>query len=356
MQYISDNKKEITIYDIAKELNISPATVSRGLNDHPAVSKNTKKKITKMAQEMGYRSNTFASNLRRQRTNTIGLIVPRLNSSFMSSVIAGMEKVANDAGYNLLISQSLETEKKEATNAQTMFNSRVDGLLVSLAYDTESIAHFDAFINRSIPLIFFDRVFDHKQCTGIIIDNAKAAYDATTHLIEQGCRRILHITGSLKRNVYADRLKGYKHALMDNELEYKNITVIETSLSEEAGRMAAEQILQMNPLPDGLFVANDTCAVSCMQTLKQAGISIPYDIAIVGFNNDPITRVVEPNLTTVNYPGHEMGEVAVKNLINHLNGALDINSTNTIILRSELVIRSSSLRKPDSRSNNLKVN
>lgn len=343
MKFIDGKKKEITIYDLAKELNISPATVSRGLNDHPAVNKNTKKKITKMAQEMGYRSNSFASNLRRQRTNTIGLIVPRLNSNFMSSVIAGMEKVANEAGYNLLISQSLETAKKEAANAQTMFNSRVDGLLVSLAYDTENIAHFDAFINKGIPLIFFDRVFNHKQCTGIVIDNAKAAYDATTHLIEQGCKNIVHITGNLKRNVYSDRLKGYRYALTDKELEYRSSAVIETNLSEEAGRMAAEQILEMRPLPDGIFVANDTCAVSCMQTLKQAGISIPGDIAVIGFNNDPLSRVVEPNLTTVNYPGYEMGEVAAKNMINHLNGLMDINSTNTIVLRSELVVRDSSL-------------
>ena len=345
MELLSPGNKEITIYDIARELNISPATVSRGLNDHPAVNKETKKKIYLMAKEMGYRSNTFASNLRRQRTNTIGVIVPRLNSNFMSSVLAGMEKVATASGYNLIISQSLETAKKEAANALTMFNSRVDGLLVSLAYDSENIDHFKDFLKKGIPLIFFDRVFNHKQCTGIIIDNVKAGQEATNHLIEQGCRKIVHITGSLKRNVYADRLKGYKYALADNDLAFDKNLVIETNLSVEAGVAAAEQILQMNPLPDGVFAANDACAVSCLQTLKQAGISIPQDIAFVGFNNDPLSKVVEPNLTTVDYPGYEMGEVAAQNLINHLNGTSNITSTNTIILRSELVIRESSLRK-----------
>ena len=349
MEILSSGNKEITIYDIARELNISPATVSRGLNDHSAVNKETKKKIFNMAKEMGYRSNTFASNLRRQRTNTIGVIVPRLNSNFMSSVIAGMEKVANDAGYNLIISQSLETAKKEATNAQTMFNSRVDGLLVSLAYDTDNIDHFKDFLKKGIPLIFFDRVFNHKQCTGIIIDNVKAGLDATNHLIEQGCRKIVHITGSLKRNVYADRLKGYKYALADQDLAFDNDLVLETNLSVEAGVAAAEQILEMKPLPDGVFVANDACAVSCMQTLKQAGIAIPQDIAFVGFNNDPLAKVVEPNLTTVNYPGYEMGEAAAQTLINHLNGTSNINSTNTIILRSELVIRESSVRQAATR-------
>lgn len=346
MELLSTGNREITIYDIARELNISPATVSRGLNDHPAVNRETKKRITDMAKEMGYRSNTFASNLRRQRTNTIGVIVPRLNSNFMSSVISGMEKVANEAGYNLIISQSLETVSKEEANAQTMFNSRVDGLLVSLAYDTENINHFQDFLAKGIPVIFFDRVFDHKQCTGIIIDNTKAGYDATTHLVEQGCRKIVHITGSLKRYVYADRLKGYKYALLDKELEYNPDLIIQTNLSVEAGFAVAKQIIKMKPLPDGIFVANDACAVSIIQGLKQAGISIPQDIAVVGFNNDPVSKVVEPNLTTIDYPGYEMGEAAVQNLINHLNGTNNINTTNTIILRSELVIRESSLRQP----------
>jgi LacI family transcriptional regulator len=189
--------KEITIYDIAEQLKISPATVSRGLKDHPAISKKTKRKIADVAQKMGYRTNTFASNLRQKRTNTIGVIVPRLNSSFMSDVLAGIEKVANEAGYNLIISQSLESEKKEIANAVTMFNSRVDGLLVSLAYDTKSIAHFEPFIQKNIPLIFFDRTVEHEKCPCIVIDNFKAGYDITKHLIENGCKHI-SITKVLK--------------------------------------------------------------------------------------------------------------------------------------------------------------
>lgn len=338
-------KKDITIYDLARELNISATTVSRALNDHPAVNKNTRKKIFDRATEMGYRNNMFATNLRKQCTNTIGLIVPRLNSSFMSSVIAGIEKVANEAGYNLIISQSLETVKKEIENAKTMFNNRVDGLLVSLAYDTENIDHLEIFINKGIPLLFFDRVFDNKHCTSVVIDNIKAGYAATKHLIEQNCTSIVHITGNLKRNVYADRLKGYKYALLDHNLDLKDTLILETNLSEEAGTNAAEQILKMDPLPDGIFVANDMCAVSCMKALKKAGIKIPQDIAIVGFNNDPICRVVEPNLSTIDYPGYEMGETTAMSLINYLKSGSTINSTNSIILRSELIIRESSQKK-----------
>jgi LacI family transcriptional regulator len=339
------HSKEVTIYDIAKKLKISPATVSRGLQDHPAISKKTKKKIFDLADKIGYRSNHFARNLRNQKTDTIGVIVPRLNSHFMSSVIAGIENVANKEGYNLIISQSSESSAKEAANAKTLFNNRVDGLLASLAYDTQDLTHFDSFFKKNIPVIFFDRVMEHQNCTNILIDNRKAAYEATKHLIEQGCKRIIHITAPPKQNVYIDRLKGYKQALADHKIKFKEEDVIIGNLSMEAGNDAAEAILQMKTLPDGVFVSNDNCAVGCMLALKQKGIKIPDEIAFAGFNNDPVSKVIEPNLTTINYSGIEVGEVAARHLINHLSGVSPIHSTNTIILRSELIIRESSLKK-----------
>lgn len=336
--------KEITIYDLALKLNISPATVSRGLKDHPAINKTTKKKIFDLAKEMGYRSNNFASNLRKQKTNTIGVITPRLNSNFMSTAIAGIENVANKEGYNLIISQSLESYKKEIANAQTMFNNRVDGLLVSLAYDTLNIDHFEPFFKKNIPLIFFDRVEEHANCTNVLIDNRKAAYEATEHLVKQGCKKIVHITAIPKRNVYVDRLNGFKNALADYNIVFSEDNLIIGNLSQESGAKAAEMIKSMEEPPDGVFVSNDYCAVGCMQAMKQAGFRIPQDIAFVGFNNDPVSTVIEPNLTTINYPGYQMGEVAAQNLINHLNGAHTIHITNRIILRSELIIRGSSKR------------
>ena len=185
--------KEITIYDIAKHLTISSTTVSRGLKDHPAINKNTRKKIFEAAKHLCYRSNTFASSLRSKKTFTIGVIVPRLNSYFMSSALAGIEDAATRENYNLIISQSLENTEKEVSNAHTMFNKRVDGLLVSLAYDTENIHHFDPLSKKGIPVVFFDRVYPHIDSTSIVIDNYKAAYDITKHLIEQGCRKIMHL-------------------------------------------------------------------------------------------------------------------------------------------------------------------
>jgi LacI family transcriptional regulator, galactose operon repressor len=337
-------EKEITIYDIADKLNISIATVSRALKDDPVVNKKTKKKIFELAEELGYRSNHFARNLRNQRTETIGVIVPRLNSYFMSTVIAGIENVANREGYNLIISQSSESEQKEKMSAKTMFNNRVDGLLVSLSYDTNDISHFDRFSRKKIPVIFFDRVEENENFTNVLIDNKKASYEATMHLLAQGCKRIVHVTAKPKRNVYVDRLNGYKKALAENNINFRDDYLIIGNLSLEAGIDAAQEILKMDPLPDGVLVANDNCAVGCILSLKEAGIRIPEDIAVAGFNNDPVSKVIEPNLTTINYPGYEMGEVAARNLINHLNGTHLIHSTNTIVLRSELIVRASSQR------------
>lgn len=338
-------QKEITIYDLAKELNLSPATVSRGLKNHQAINKNTKKRITDKAEEMGYRFNTFASNLRKRKTNTIGVIIPRLNSHFVSTALAAMEKVANDSGYNIIISQSMESMAKEEVNAKTMFDNRVDGLLVSLAYDTVSIDHFHRFLKRNIPVIFFDRVHESDNTVSIVIDNYKNGYDMTRHLAEQGCTRIMHITGNLKRNVYRERFRGYQEALKDEGLDYDSNLLIIGELNEAAGTEAGEKILGMKTLPDAVFVSNDVCAASCMRVLKQNGIRIPEDIAIAGFNNDPISRIAEPNITTVNYPSYQMGEIAATHLINHLKTVTDIHTTNKIILKSELLIRESTLKK-----------
>ncbi len=337
-------EKDITIYDIARHLNISATTVSRGLKDHPTINKNTRKKIVAAARELGYRSNTFASSLRSKRTHTLGVIVPRLNSYFVATVLAGMEDVANKERYNLIISHSLESSEKEIANAHTMFNKRVDGLLVSLAYDTENINHFQPFFKRGIPVVFFDRIYPNNESTSIIIDNFKAAYEVTKHLIEQGCRRIMHLSGNMLRNVYADRLKGYKQALRDHKIPFTERLLYISNLTEESGTEAADHILKMKEKPDAVFSSNDTAAVHCMIKLKAAGIKIPEDIAFAGFNNDPISKVVEPNLTTVNYSGYSVGEAAVTSLINHLKGISSIKTTHKVVLRSDLIIRDSSLK------------
>ncbi len=338
-------RKEITIYDLAKELNLSAATVSRALKNHHAINKNTKKRIIEKAEELGYRHNNFASNLRKQKTHTIGVIVHELNSNFITSVLAGIEKVTTAAKYDIIIAHSSESYEKETANALNLFHKRVDGLIASLSFDTKDLDHFQVFADRNIPVIFFDRVEENSESTKVIIDNYKSGYQATEHLIKQGCKKIVMVTANLNRNVYAQRFKGYKDALFDNNIVFDENLLLIKDLSERCGVEAALQILKMDPLPDGAFITNDFSAAVCMQTLKENGINIPGDIAIVGFNNDAISKIVEPQLTTINYPGIDIGEIAATNLINHLKGVSDIKNTNTIVVRSELIIRKSSLRK-----------
>jgi len=338
-------KKDITIYDIAKVLGLSPATVSRGLKDHPAINIKTRKRIMDTAREMGYRSNSFASNLRMQKTNTIGIIVHELKSQFISSVLAGIEKVTTEAGYHLIIGHSSETYRKEAANAHNLFHKRVDGLIASLAFDTTDMEHFDPFVKKGIPIVFFDRVEDFAYGTRVIIDNVRAGYEATAHLAAQGCRRIAHITANLARNVYAGRLKGYQQALADYGLPFNPGLVIVNDLSEAAAIRTAKQLLALDQRPDGVFTTNDFFAAVFLQALKEEGIKIPEDIAIVGFNNDAISRVMQPKLSTINYPGEEMGEQAARSLLDQLSGLSSARTTDTIIIRSELIIRESSLHR-----------
>lgn len=335
--------KDVTIYDVAKALNVSPSTVSRGLKNHPHINKETKRKIRAAANEMGYQQNKFASSLRKKRTETIGVVVPKLNSYFMATVIAGVEKVTNQHGYGMIISQSQESGKQEASCVSTLFHSRVDGILISLAFDTHNLDHFDILFNKNIPVVFFDRVADCHGCLSVVIDNYKAGYEVTSHLIDQGCKRIVHLGGNLLRNVYSDRFRGYKQALADNGIEYDQRLVFISDLTAVAGKSLSKKILRLHPVPDGIFAANDTTAVTVSVEMQASGVRIPDDMAIAGFNNEPISQVIQPNLTTVDYPAREIGEISAISLINKLKNlqAVDLS---TIVLKHSLKIRQSSLR------------
>jgi LacI family transcriptional regulator len=262
----------------------------------------------------------------------------------MATAIAGMEKVTNQYGYGLIISQSQESGKQEVSCVSTLFNSRVDGLLISLAYDTEKTDHFNILFNKNIPVVFFDRVAECKGCMSVVIDNFKAGYEVTSHLLEQGCRRILHLGGNLLRNVYSERFRGYKQALADHGIKYDSNLLIISELNNQAGIDAAHNILKMKSRPDGIFTANDTSAVAAICELQKAGLSIPGDIAVAGFNNEPISQVIKPNLTTIDYPAREIGEIAATSLINKLKNT-EIFSLSTIVLQHILIVRESTLRK-----------
>jgi len=296
-------EKEVTIYDIAKELEISASTVSRALKGNPVINKKTRERVMACSERLGYRSNAFASNLRRKRTYTIGVIIPRLDSNFMSSCLAGMEEVANEKGYNMIISQSHESSKKEAENAKTMFNNRVDGVIVSLTVEDSNLDYFKKFKEKKVPVVFFDRIPSNTNEVCVLIDNYTASYTATKHLTNQGCRKLVHVSIDSASNVYSDRKRGFEAAA--NEAGCTSNIIYLNGLNIETGKEVATQVSQMNPHPDGIFVSNDIAAAGCILELKSLGIKVPEDIAIVGFNNDPVCLLVSPKLSTISYPGRE---------------------------------------------------
>jgi len=338
-------KREVTIYDIAKALNLSASTVSRGLRNHPAIKKETAERIQKMAWKLNYQQNTFARNLRKNRSNTIGVILTRFDSGFLSMVISGIEEYCSSRGYTLLVCQSHDSHETEKQNLRTLYNSRVDGLLIAVAPDTNSIDHLDLFLNKRIPVVQFDRVVDRGDhpCTTVSIDNRRAGYDATMHLIDQGCRRIAYLGENKSCPIFGQRLQGYLDALEEAGIVSDEELIITDHLDEGSGMRAAEKILAMRERPDGLFAANDVSAVGVIYSLRKAGIRIPGEFAVIGFNNVLVSRVVEPALTTMNYPGTEMGRIAAKSLLDMLDGEFPV-AAQSIILHHELVVRDSSVK------------
>jgi len=334
--------KQVTIYDIAKILNISAATVSRALAGNVDVKSDTREKILDAANAMGYSSNNFASNLRKKQSKMVGVIVHRLNSHFLAETLAGIEKSLNMAGYHMIISQSHESVAAEINATKAMLKNRVDGLLVSLCYDNDTTKHFDELIKQGVPVVFFDRTPNEGEYDNVKIDNFKAGYEMTMHLIKQSYQRILHITASQQRDVYADRLAGYKQALQDSKIPFNEDLVLVTDLSPQYGIEAANYIKNMQTLPDAVFAVNDFLAVSCMKELQRMNIRVPEDIAFAGFNNDPVSTLTTPSLTTVNYDGLKMGQLAARTLLTKLTEKASNKSH--VVMPYELVIRNSSVK------------
>ena len=333
-------QKEVTIYDIAKKLSVSPSTVSRALKGSIGVSAKTRKKILAIAQEMGYSTNSVARNLRKQSSKTIGVIVHNLDSAFIAEVIAGIESEISKAGYTLLISQTLESLKKEIANTKAMLSNRVEGLLVSLASDTDNIDHFKRVMNRGIPVIFFDRVMENDYFPVVTINNLRASYQVTEHLIQQGCKTIVHVTNNQLRNVYAERVAGYKQALADHNIAFDPNLVFISSLTYDCGLDFGKRLLEMEKLPDAVFAANDRFAAGCMQAVKKAGIAIPDQIAFAGFNNEPLCCVIEPNLTTIDYNGFHLGQESARQLLDIIN--MGASNACNLVLKHQLITRGSS--------------
>lgn len=335
------DNSEVTIHDIAGILGIDSSTVSRALNNSPRVAKKTKDKIFDKANELGYQRNHLASNLRKSKTYTLGVIVPRISRHFFSSAIAGIEETAFKAGYTVIICQSLESLEREQSILDTLLANRVDGVLISISMETKNYNHLKGLKQRNIPYVFFDRHCNIPENSNVVIDDFEAAFKAVEHLIHQNCKEIAHFSGPQNLEIYKNRCKGYKAALKKYNIPFREELVISSSLMEKHG---AENVKKMLALPykvDGLFCANDVVAIGAIKHLKEDDIKIPEDIAIVGFSNESISSVIEPALTTINQSGSKIGIAATNLLIDKIS---DNTIHKTIIVETNLIERKSSLR------------
>ncbi len=340
-------KHRVTIHDIAKELNTTASTVSRALQDHPRISKAMKQAIWDLAQKLNYQPNAMASSLRKGKGNTIGVIIPRIDRYFFSSVIRGIEDVAYEAGYNVIISQSYDSKLREKEIVETLVNGKVDGLLVSISFETKTYEHFQSVISRGIPLIFFDRVPDTMEISKVELDDFAGAFKAVEHLISQGCRRIVHLAGYKHISIYRNRFEGYKAALDKYDIPFDESLVFENAITREKGEEAAERIVSMNPRPDGIFCAGDFSAMGVMLKLKDLGIKIPEEVAIIGFANEPYAEIISPSLSSVDQHSKEMGHSVARLFLEQIAGNDAPVLPKRIILSPDLYIRQSSFRKQE---------
>lgn len=336
----------VTIEDIARELKITAATVSRALNDHPGISESTRKRVKETAAKLHYQPNRIASSLRLGRTNILGVIIPSAEINFFGSVIHGIERIATQNNYSVLIYQSNEMYELEKKGVQAFLQSQVDGVLASVSKETINADHYLEIKKRGVPLVLFDRAMDSLGVPSVVIDDYAGAFAATKHLIEQGCRRIAHIGGQQHVSIFNQRLKGYIDALNVHGISVNDDNIVYGKVSIESGRECMQQLLGLPKPPDAVFAVEDFTALGAMQCIKEAGIRIPEEIAIIGFANEQFCEFLTPALSSVNQQTVTMGEQAAELLFSELQTADRYQTTaRKIILEARLVCRASSIRK-----------
>jgi LacI family transcriptional regulator len=335
-----------TIYDIAKELNISAATVSRALNNNPKISPATRQLVFETADKMNYKQNKVAQALRSGKSNNVGVIVPRIDSNFFASVIRGIEDELHPEGYHVIICQTHEDEKREIENINTLLNAQVDGILLSISNtNIENETLIRRVLRKNTPIIFFDRKMNIENVSSVTINDFEGGYLATKHLIGKGCKKIAHFSGDQSLEIYENRFKGYKQALLDSGLDFNEDYVIRTKSSVDEGIKAAKKLLDLAIKPDAIFSSSDFASLGAIQELKRQGINIPEDFCVVGFGNEPFTKFMELSISTVDQSPLEMGKMAAKVFLEQTNNNDNLKVEKKVVLAPELQERKSSDRK-----------
>lgn len=324
-------------------LNISKSTVSRALSGRSDIHPETKTKILELAGQLNYEPNTLAINLKQRKTNTIGVIIPESSNRFFARSVGGIQKIADMAGMNVMICQSNESYMAEKNNLHSLVSSRVDGLLISISRETDRTDHFKPVFEKGIPMVFFDRICEDISASQVFTDNYDIAFEGTEHLISQGAKRIAFMAGPLHLFTSRNRLRGYMDAMKRHNIPVLESYIIHSHYTSNKIEEYARYLINLPQRPDAVFAINDYAAIEMMHVMKKSGLRIPDDIAVLGFNNENMGLFVEPSLSSIDHPAHEMGAAAAEILINHIRHH-DLKPENRLI-KSKLIIRESTLKK-----------
>ena len=336
-----ENKKKSTIKDIAAVLGLTPSAVSKALNDHPRISDKTKKAVKEAAIQLDYQPNYLSSALRKGKSNLVGVIIPRVNSHFFSSVVENIEKVLNLNGYNIIMTQSNELYAKECQEIDTLLKIQVDGIIASMANETTDLEYYQKIKSKGTELVLFDRGEEELNVDYVGIDDYKSSHLVVDHLVSQDCKRIAHIAGFNHIRIYKERIRGYKDALEKWNLALKDNWIIESNLRIEDGRRIMQQLLDAPEWPDAVYVAGDIAALGALQVLLENNIKVPEEIALIGFSDEPFTSLTQPSISTINQHSDQIGKLAAEAFLERINNPKK-KTVNRIILEPELIIRQSS--------------
>jgi DNA-binding LacI/PurR family transcriptional regulator len=338
-------RHQVTIKDIAKQLGVSVATVSRALRDLPDIHPDTKKLVLDLAKELDYQPNVLATSLVKSKTKTLGLIVPDLGYYFFSTVVKAVEDAAIAAGYSLLIAQTQESFERELTNIQNLSRSQVEGIIISLSRETVNFEHLTRLQRRGIPLVFFDRDSDEIDASKVMVDNEQSAYEAVKHLLENGCKRIAFLAGPKNVSVSNQRRLGYSRALQEAGIESDPSLIIHSDYFQDSAISKTHQLMKEANRPDGILVVSDRLAIGVLIALRELNISVPDEVKMVSFNNEPICSLVSPTISSIAQPLEEIGRLSVELLLEQIEHKSDNPTPRVEVLKTKLIVRESSVRK-----------
>lgn len=334
--------KKTSIKDIANVLGVSPSTVSRALNDSPRISRKTRVAVQQVAEKLGYQPNQLANALRSGKSYLVGVIIPRNNSAFFSSVVENIEKVLNKEGYNIIIALSYESYEKECNNIDSLLFTQVDGIIASIANETIELDYYRKIKEKGVPLILFDRGGDDLEVDYVGIDDYNSSHIIIDHLVGRGCKKIAHISGFSHKRIYKHRLMGYRDALQKNNLQFNERLIIESNLRIEDGRRVMKQLLELSERPDAVYAAGDFAALGALQVLLENEVKVPQEIALVGFSNESFTSYVSPPISTINQHSEQIGKKAAELFLERIKNPSQEEGVSKVIIDAQLIVRGSS--------------